>query len=167
MKDPRPLRPNEPVAFFQMGKETEVTFDVDFRRPAKYILLKPTGFRKEPVTIMQNIESTPMELQFFGAIGSTSQSNGLNCVIVNDPALNTSTSIHSALDCQVKLIGDGTSSTIVKNFKIDQLKVFEESLHPETLVKSADLVSKFCKVTGLSLIRITDSSLQLSKIKEV
>jgi hypothetical protein len=45
MKDSRPLRPNEPVAYFSVEEHKQVTFDVDFKRSAKYIMLKPTEFR--------------------------------------------------------------------------------------------------------------------------
>jgi hypothetical protein len=51
MKDPRPLRPFEPVAFFQFDHNLSITFDIDFQRPAKYIMLLPTHFRKKPVKL--------------------------------------------------------------------------------------------------------------------
>jgi hypothetical protein len=48
MKDPTPLRHYEPVAYFEFDNETSITVDVDFKRPCKYIMLKPVGFRKKP-----------------------------------------------------------------------------------------------------------------------
>lgn len=47
-KDPRPLRPCEPVAFFEFDERSSLTVDVDFKRPCRYIMLKPTGFRSKP-----------------------------------------------------------------------------------------------------------------------
>lgn len=38
--------PYEPVAFFEFDKDIQLTVDIDFKRPCKYILLKPTAFRK-------------------------------------------------------------------------------------------------------------------------
>lgn len=71
MKDPRPLRANEPVAYFQLDENLTLTFEIDFKRPARYIMLKPTGFRQKPYAFNQNVDIVPMEIQFFGAIGQT------------------------------------------------------------------------------------------------
>jgi hypothetical protein len=39
--------PYEPAAFFEYeGTDVSMTVDIDFRRPCKYIFLKPTGSRK-------------------------------------------------------------------------------------------------------------------------
>ena len=39
--------PYEPAAFFDFeGSDVQITVDIDFKRPCKYIFLKPTGFRK-------------------------------------------------------------------------------------------------------------------------
>jgi hypothetical protein len=48
MKDPRPLRADEPVAFLQFDAETRINVDIDFKRSSRYIMLKPTGLRKKP-----------------------------------------------------------------------------------------------------------------------
>jgi len=48
MKDPTPLKPFEPVAYFEFESDTSVTVDIDAQRPCKYIMLKPVGFRKKP-----------------------------------------------------------------------------------------------------------------------
>lgn len=47
-KDLRPMRANEPVAYFEFDENVQITFDIDFKRPARYILLVPTGFRQKP-----------------------------------------------------------------------------------------------------------------------
>lgn len=39
------MRANEPVAYFEFDENVQITFDIDFKRPARYILLVPTGFR--------------------------------------------------------------------------------------------------------------------------
>jgi hypothetical protein len=48
MKDPRPLRPFEPVAFFEFDDRRSITVDIDYKRPCRYIMVKPTGFRSKP-----------------------------------------------------------------------------------------------------------------------
>ena len=48
LTDPRPLRQNEPVAFFQFDSSAQLTFELDESRPARYVMLKPTGFRQRP-----------------------------------------------------------------------------------------------------------------------
>lgn len=48
MQDPRPLRPCEPVAFFELDERPSLTVDIDFKKSCRYIMLKPTGFRSKP-----------------------------------------------------------------------------------------------------------------------
>jgi hypothetical protein len=36
------------VAFFEFDERSSLTVDVDFKRPCRYIMLKPTGFRSKP-----------------------------------------------------------------------------------------------------------------------
>lgn len=81
LKDPRPLRPNEPVAYFQFDASIQITFELDEQRPARYIMLKPTQFRQKPNKLSQNPDLVPMEIQFFGVIGRTTKlSQPLECV---------------------------------------------------------------------------------------
>lgn len=81
VKDPRPLRPNEPVAFFRFDANVQITFELDEARSARYIMLKPTGFRQKPNKLSQDANNVPMEIQFFGVIGrSTKLSQPLECV---------------------------------------------------------------------------------------
>jgi len=164
MKDPRPLRPNEPVAFFQFDSAAQITFGIDFQRPARYIMLKPTGFRRKPHKISQNPSYIPMEIQFFGAIGTTQEDNALDCVVVNDTLNNIHQDIFSGFDCEIKLLDSETQISVVKNFKIDQLRLFEQSISPATIIGEKETIAKSFKVSGLSLIRIADSTLQLEKI---
>ena len=72
MQDPRPLRPYEPVSFFEFDEKPSITIDIDFKRPCKYIMLKPTGFRSKPHHFRQSVNDLPMELEFFGVQGSSS-----------------------------------------------------------------------------------------------
>lgn len=51
LKNPSPLMPHEPAAFFEFeggagNTDTSITVEVDFKRACKYIFLKPTAFRK-------------------------------------------------------------------------------------------------------------------------
>jgi hypothetical protein len=71
MQDARPLRPCEPVAFFEFDEQPSLTVDIDFKRPCRYIMLKPTGFRSKPHHFRQSVNDLPMELEFFGAQGSS------------------------------------------------------------------------------------------------
>lgn len=61
-KDLRPMRPNEPVAYFVFDENLQITFELDVKRAARYILLLPTGFRQKPQAFMQNPEMVPMEI---------------------------------------------------------------------------------------------------------
>ena len=44
-----PLKENEPVAFFELGNNREITITLGQSRPWKYIMLMPTDFRKKPI----------------------------------------------------------------------------------------------------------------------
>jgi len=70
LQDPAPLRDFEPVAAFSMEENITVSFDVDFKRPSKYIMLMPTGFRNKPSPYSQYFKDMPMEIEFFGVQGS-------------------------------------------------------------------------------------------------
>lgn len=61
-KDSRPMRQNEPCAYFVFDENLEITFDLDVKRAARYILLVPTGFRQKPQAFMQNVDCVPMEI---------------------------------------------------------------------------------------------------------
>ena len=74
-KDLRPMRANEPVAYFQCDENVQLTFELDVKRPAKYIMLLPTGFRQKPLQYVQQVTQVPMEIQFFGVTGSVVSSD--------------------------------------------------------------------------------------------
>jgi hypothetical protein len=86
MKDSRPLRADEPAAFFELDEKNQMTFDVEFKRPSRYIMLKPTGFRSKPTKFAQSMDTTPVEIEFFGAIGEATEENGLDAIKVTDSA---------------------------------------------------------------------------------
>jgi hypothetical protein len=71
MLDPRPLRPYEPVAFFEFDERPSITIEIDFKRTCRFIMLKPTGFRSKPHHFRQSVNDLPMELEFFGVLGSS------------------------------------------------------------------------------------------------
>jgi hypothetical protein len=71
MLDPRPLRPCEPVAFFEFDERPSLTIDIDFKKPCRYLMLKPTGFRSKPHHFRQSVNDLPMELEFFGVMGNS------------------------------------------------------------------------------------------------
>ena len=55
----------------------------------------------------------------------------------------------------------------MSNFRIDQLKATELSIAPQTILNLPDTITSRAKFEGLTLIRITDSSIQLQKISGV
>lgn len=56
---------------------------------------------------------------------------------------------------------------MVRNFKIDQLRIMEHSISPATILSLPHAIASSIKFEGLSLVRVTDSSLQLQKISGV
>ena len=130
-------------------------------------MLLPTHFRKKPVKLSQNPDCVPMEIQFFGAVGQTQEAFALDCVEINDTAYNMTEHVMSGYDCEIKLLDSNKEITSVQNFKIDQLKVAEDSISPHTIVSIPSTITNLAKFEGLTLIRVTDSSIQLQKISGV
>lgn len=55
----------------------------------------------------------------------------------------------------------------MKNFKIDQLRIYEQSIGVQSLLTNHKQIASNCSVEGVSLIRITDSNLQMQIISGV
>lgn len=119
----------------------------------------PTAFRKKPVKLSQNPDFVPMEIRFFGASGSSQEANALNCVEINDQAFNMEADIPAEYDCEVNVLGSGETIAVVKNFKIDQVRLMEHSIAPQTILGLPEQLATSVKYEGLSLIRVTDSNL--------
>ena len=75
--------------------------------------------------------------------------------------------IPAEYDCEVRLLGTDETIATVKNFKIDQLRVMEHSVSPATILSLPEATSSSLRFQGLSLVRVTDSNLQLRKIAGV
>ena len=86
---------------------------------------------------------------------------------MNDQSQNIQKKIPAEYDLEVRVLGTDNTISNVSNFKIDQLRVLENSISPETILSLPESVQSSLKFEGLSLIRITDSNLQLQKIKGV
>ena len=108
-----------------------------------------------------------MEIQFFGAVGQTQETFALDCVEINDTAYNMTENVSSGYDCEIKLLDSQKEIASVKNFRIDQLKIAEDSISPHTIVSLPNEIKSLAKFEGLSLIRVTDSSIQLQKISGI
>ena len=44
-----PLKPHEPVAFFDFGQQEKLDLDIPFRSSCRYIKVMPTAFREQPI----------------------------------------------------------------------------------------------------------------------
>jgi len=61
----------EPVGCFKFtGKSERITIELDVKRRAKYIYLKPTNFRTEPTDYSKHFNNPSIEFRFFGAKGT-------------------------------------------------------------------------------------------------
>ena len=65
-----PLRETEPVAFFELGSNREVTITLEQSRPWKYIMLMPTDFRKKPIKFTKRFHSNNCEIDSFKVSGT-------------------------------------------------------------------------------------------------
>ena len=61
----------EPVAAFQFDEKSEtLQVELDCKRPAKYLLVKPTNMRTSPKDFSAQFKTSPIEIRFIGAQGS-------------------------------------------------------------------------------------------------
>lgn len=60
---------NDPIGFFRMEDQVEVVCQIDHAKPAKFVFLKPTGYRTKPVNLSSHFDKTPISIQFFGVLG--------------------------------------------------------------------------------------------------
>ena len=65
-----PLRENEPVAFFELGSNREITITLEQTRPCKFIMLMPTDFRKKPIKFTKRFHSNNCEIDSFRVSGT-------------------------------------------------------------------------------------------------
>lgn len=75
--------------------------------------------------------------------------------------------LNSEYDCEIKVLGSNQEIALVRNFKIDQLRIYEQSIGVQTLLANHKQIASNCSVEGTSLIRITDSNLQMQIISGV
>ena len=75
--------------------------------------------------------------------------------------------LQSEYDCEIRFLDSNKQIASISNFKIDQLKITEQSISPQTILNLPDTITSLAKFEGLTLIRVTDSSIQLQKISGV
>lgn len=99
-----------------MDDKNQITADIEFKRACRYVMLKPTGLRVKPTKYEQPMDITPIEMEFFGAIGETSDENSLDAVKVSDAAQNDQAiSVSSGFDVEVSLLGSKEVIATLKN----------------------------------------------------
>jgi hypothetical protein len=128
-------------------------------------MLLPTGFRKKPDKLGQRPDMVPMEIQFFGVKGVSQECNQLDCVEIDDSCTNLD--IQSEFDCEIRALDTNVLLKEVKNFKIDQLKVKDFSISPMTIASLPQNLAENVQFEGVSMVKISESSLQLKKISGV
>jgi hypothetical protein len=83
-------------------------------------MLKPTGFRKKPNSYSQSVDTTPLEIEFFGAIGNSSEEHAIDAIKTVDSSFNDSaSSIFSGFDLEVRIMGSNEVISTTKNLKIE------------------------------------------------
>lgn len=133
MNDPTPHLEYEPVAYFEFDENTELTIDVDFSKQCKYIMLKPTSFRKKPTAFTQNLNSVPMEIEFFGVTG-TSQAVD-NIFEMKDRYSNQFNNLLSAHEIEIKITEQEKVLRGIKDIEINSIQALDIDVSRETLVK--------------------------------
>ena len=65
------VNPWEPVGCFEFDEKAETLHvELDYKREARYLFLKPTSMRSKPTNYMNNEKNSPIELKFFGVKGT-------------------------------------------------------------------------------------------------
>eukprot|EP00347_Sterkiella_histriomuscorum_P007708 403347869 len=87
-----PLLSNEPIAFFEMGEQNEITVDVEIQQSFKYVKMIPVSFRERPINYTSKpFNQNQLEIQFFGI-------NGIDLGHLNDQESTGVESISMQLD---------------------------------------------------------------------
>ena len=145
------MRANEPVAYFVFDEKLQITFELDFKRPAKYILLLPTGFRQKPQAFMQNPDMVPMEIQFFGVSGQVivEEQKVLDQIEVNDATQKLDLNVLSGFALDVELQSQGeTAKFTIDNLKLDQFFVCDKNISAETLLQNKAVIGSNIRLEG-------------------
>jgi len=80
--------------------------------------------------------------------------------------MSESRNIFTDYSVEIKILNSDDTIQVIDNLKIHQLKLFEKTLNPATIINYKKVISQ-TKLLGLSLYKLTDSRLQLQKIKGV
>jgi hypothetical protein len=123
-----PLQDNEPVAFFELGSENEVTVNLSLDRPCKYILLMPTDFRKKPIKFTKRFYSNNCEIESFKVVGrevkisSEAQNDHFESEIVDNHVETGASAI-----VQIKKNGEWEDFTTLRNLKVTHIESLTNS----------------------------------------
>lgn len=169
----------EPIGFVSLDeKSEEQTVCANFKRPAKYIYLRPVNFRSKPVSYTKEFHSSSLELQFFAVQGQTqdriSEEVQAECALAAGGCLKGDFSVDvkkllSGVDVEVLLQGAGESSAKwvkIEEMRREDVQVREEFLQNVAVysrrrrlvgVEPAELAEKMMSM-GISV----DASLKLS-----
>eukprot|EP00347_Sterkiella_histriomuscorum_P017580 403348792 len=166
LKDPTPLRPYEPVSYFEFESETSVSVDIDFQRSCKYIMLKPTGFRKKPTQFSQNINNVPMELEFFGVSGNSSEDANINLGSSSNNiiAAQGPQQIFSNYELDLRVLESKQQLKLLSNIEVQSIMGFDLQISGQTLAKMSINDLKKLKLVAKTSLKLTDSHLQLQHI---
>lgn len=163
-KDPRPLRPCEPVAFFELDERLSLTVDIDFKRSCRYIMLKPTGFRSKPHHFRQSVNDLPMELEFFGALGSSRPTDpAADFCSQNDPSSTLRAEGGPLLSGHSVVIQD--LDTGEELLTLDAVQLSHLRLGQLPLASKHALSSGAVEPVGQAVIRVSDSRLSLRTLR--
>ena len=101
------MKPFEPIGYFEFESETQLTFEPDCQRLGKYVFLKPTGFRKKPNAFTQNMSVAPLEIEFFGASGTSQEDTEMLSSLADQDTMSQEFSGYtSKYDLQLKVLNE-------------------------------------------------------------
>ena len=66
-----PLKPHEPIAYFDFGEKEKIEVNLNVRMAYKFIKILPLAFRTEPINYadVKEFDSYCSELMYFGVSG--------------------------------------------------------------------------------------------------
>jgi hypothetical protein len=163
MQDPRPLRPYEPVSFFEFDERPSITIDIDFKKSCRYIMFKPTGFRSKPHHFRQSMNDLPMELEFFGVLGSSQPyDSSVNFCGSNDLVAPSKQNERAILSGHAIVIND--LETDEELLRLDSLPISHLRICNLPIDSQRALRAKGAGQIGNTILRLTDQRITLRSL---
>jgi len=165
------LEPWEPVGSFELdGNSESITVDLQYVRPCKYILLRPTNMRTKPENFSHQFKNSPVEIKFFGVSGTT-VSPSESDEITPKPILDNSAEYLRIKDSIIEVQAQNEDGQWIDIQKLENIQVQEiiDRQHTRTFLKLGGQWNVLSRIplSGLSRQEVSGERLAQLKVNQL